>query len=114
LFSGIGLVVGTLMHVVLSALVGLLYAVVLPMFPRRAGLWSGLVTPIVWSGIVMASLDVVNPTLNGRIDWTWFVMSQIAFGLTCGFIVSHTEKIETMQAWSWESRVGLEGRRADE
>jgi hypothetical protein len=114
LFSGIGLAVGTVMHLVLSALVGLLYAVVLPMFPRRAGLWSGLATPIVWSGIVMASLDVVNPTLNSRIDWTWFVMSQVAFGLTCGFIVSHTEKIETMQAWSWESRVGLEGRRTDE
>jgi hypothetical protein len=113
-FSAIGLAVGTVMHIVLSALVGLLYAVLLPMFPRRAGLWSGLVTPIVWSGIVMATLDVVNPTLNSRIDWTWFVMSQIAFGLTCGFAVARTEQIETMQSWSWESRAGLEGRRRDD
>jgi hypothetical protein len=113
-FNGIGLAVGAVMHVVLSALVGLLYAVLLPMFPRRAGLWSGLVTPIVWSGIVMASLDIVNPTLNGRIDWTWFVMSQIAFGLTCGYVVARTQRIETMQTWSWESRAGLEGRRSDD
>jgi len=113
-FNGIGLAVGAVMHIVLSALVGVLYAVLLPMFPRRAGLWSGLVTPIVWSGIVMASLDIVNPTLNGRIDWTWFVMSQIAFGLTCGFVVARTEKIETMQTWSWGSRAGLEGRRSDD
>jgi hypothetical protein len=113
-FSAVGLAVGSVMHVVLSTLVGLLYAVLLPMFPRRAGLWSGLVTPIVWSGLVMASLDVVNPTLNRRIDWTWFVVSQIAFGLTCGFVVARTEKIETMQAWSWESRAGLEGRRSDD
>ena len=62
--------------------------------------------------LAMAARAGVNPTLNSRIDWTWFVMSQIAFGLTCGFIVSHTERIETMQAWSWESRAGLEGRRA--
>ena len=40
------------MHLTILSLVGLLYAVLLPMFPRRAGLWSGLVTPILWSGIV--------------------------------------------------------------
>lgn len=113
-FSGIGLAVGTVMHAVLSGLVGLLYAVLLPMWPRRAGLWSGLVTPILWSGLVSASLDVVNPTLNGRIDWTWFVASQIAFGLTCGYVVARTQKIETMQSWAWESRAGIEARRMDE
>jgi len=112
-FSGAGVAVGCVMHAALSTLVGLLYAVLLPMFPRRAGLWSGLATPIVWSGLVRASLDVVNPTLNGRIDWTWFVMSQIAFGLTCGLVVARTEKIETMQTWTWARRAGLEGRWSD-
>ncbi len=112
-FSAVGLAVGIVMHGVLSALVGLLYAVVLPMFPRRAGLWSGLATPIVWSGLVRASLDIVNPTLNGQIDWTWFVASQLAFGLTCGFVVARSERIQTMQSWSLESRAGLEARRTD-
>jgi hypothetical protein len=111
-FSVVGLAVGSVLHLVLSTLVGMLYAVLLPMFPRRAGLWSGLITPLVWSGLVGASLDVVNPTLNGRIDWTWFVASQIAFGLTCGFVVARTQKIETMQSWTWESRAGLEGPRS--
>jgi MFS family permease len=92
----------------LSVLVGVLYAVLLPMFPRRAGLWSGLVTPIVWSGLVFATLDVVNPTLNGLIDWKWFVASQLAFGLTCGFVVARTERIATMQSWSWARRAGLD------
>jgi hypothetical protein len=112
-FSAVGLGVGGAMHAVLSALVGLLYAVLLPMFPRRVGLWSGLITPVIWSGIVRASLDVVNPTLNGRIDWTWFVASQIGFGLACAFVVARTEKIVTLQNWSLESRVGLEARRAE-
>jgi hypothetical protein len=111
-FSAVGLAVGSVLHAVLSMLVGVLYAVLLPMFPQRAGLWSGLITPLVWSGLVSASLDVVNPTLNGRIDWTWFVVSQIAFGLTCGFVVARTQKIETMQSWALESRAGLEGGRA--
>jgi hypothetical protein len=110
-FSSVGLAVGIVMHAVISGLVGLLYAVLLPMFPRRAGVWSGLVTPVLWSGLIKASLDVVNPTLNTHIDWTWFVASQIAFGLACGFVVAHTASIETMQTWSWENRAGLEGRR---
>jgi hypothetical protein len=112
-FSAIGLAAASVLHVLLSALVGVLYAVLLPMFPRRAGLWSGLVTPGLWSGLVSASLDVVNPTLNSRINWTWFVASQIAFGLTCAFVVGRTHRIETMQSWSLESRVGLEGQRID-
>jgi hypothetical protein len=108
-FSTTGLLVGSILHATLSVLVGLLYAVVLPMFPRRAGLWSGLVTPIVWSGLVFATLDVVNPTLNGVIEWKWFVASQLAFGVTCGFVVARTERIATMQNWPWASRAGLEG-----
>ena len=112
-FSAAGFAVGFLLHVALSTLIGVLYAVVLPMFPRRAGIWSGLVTPIVWSGIVFATLDVVNPTLNTRIDWTWFVASQIAFGLTCGYVVARTERIETLQSWSLSSRAGLEAPRVD-
>ena len=103
-----GLAVGCATHALMSMLVGLLYAVLLPMFPRRAGVWSGLATPIVWCGLVRASLDVVNPTMNGRIDWFWFVVSQIAFGLACAVVVARTEQIDTMQSWTWANRAGLE------
>jgi membrane-associated protease RseP (regulator of RpoE activity) len=115
-FSGVGLALGFVLHALLSTLVGVLYAVLLPMFPRKAGLWSGLITPLVWSGLVSATLGVVNPTLNTRIDWTWFVASQVAFGLTCGFVVARTHRIETMQSWALERRAGLEGghRSADQ
>src|SRR5262249_22001510 len=98
-FSLPGLLVGVVAHLVLSVLVGVLYAVLLPMFPRRAGYWSALATPIVWSGLVMATLDVINPTLNSRIDWRWFVLSQVAFGMTCGYVVAQSNRISTVQAW---------------
>ena len=80
-FSGAGLIAGTFIHGLISLLVGLLYAISLPMFPRGATWRSGLVTPLLWSGLVAATLGLINPTLNARIDWTWFVGSQIAFGL---------------------------------
>jgi len=107
-FNATGLFIGTVMHGIVSPLVGVLYAVLLPMFPRRAGLWSGLITPVVWSGLIASTLNVINPTLNERVDWTWFVASQVAFGLVCGYVVARTEKIETMQAWSFAARAGFE------
>jgi hypothetical protein len=84
------------------------------MFPRRAGIWSGLVTPVLWSGLIAATLDVVNPTLNSRIDWRWFVASQIAFGLAAAWVVTRTTRIETMQTWSLAARAGMEAGRPDD
>ncbi len=65
-FSVAGLIVGAVVHLLTSSLVGLLYAVTLPMFPRRAWLWAGLVAPLLWSGLIASVLDVVNPTLNSE------------------------------------------------
>jgi len=113
-FSAIGMAVGVAVHGVVSLLVGVLYAVLLPMFPRRVGLWSGLVTPVVWSGLIAATLDIINPTMNARINWLWFVASQIAFGLTAAYVVARTQKIETMQSWPLMQRAGIESPEPDE
>jgi hypothetical protein len=53
-FSLAGLIAGSLIHGTISLFVGLLYAVSLPMFPRGASWRSGLVTPVLWSGLVAA------------------------------------------------------------
>jgi len=107
-FSGEGLVAGSFIHVTTSVFVGLLYAVSLPMFPRGATWRSGLLTPVLWSGLIAATLSVVNPTLNERINWVWFVGSQIAFGLACSWVIARTTKIETMQSWPLAERAGIE------
>jgi hypothetical protein len=107
-FSFAGMLAGGIMHAIVSPLVGVLYAVLLPMFPRRAGLWSGLITPVVWTGLIASTLDVINPTLNARVDWKWFIASQIAFGLVCGYVVARTQRISTMQSWSLSARAGME------
>lgn len=113
-FSMAGLIAGAVIHGAFSLMVGLLYAVSLPMFPRGASWCSGLISPIFWSGLVAASLSVINPTLNERIDWGWFVASQIAFGLTAGWVIARTEKIETMQSWPLTDRAGIEASRPGE
>ena len=113
-FSARALLVGTIIHGTFSILVGVLYAVLLPMFPRRAGLWSGLITPIVWSGLIAATLDIINPALNARVDWKWFVASQIAFGLVAGYVVARTQQIHTRQSWPLMARAGIEAQQREE
>jgi hypothetical protein len=109
-FSEAGLIAGALIHGMISLLVGLLYAVSLPMFPRGASWRSGLLTPLLWSGLVASTLGWINPTLNHRIDWTWFVGSQIAFGLAASQVIARTAKIATMQNLPLVERLDIEGQ----
>jgi hypothetical protein len=109
-FSEAGLIAASFIHGTISLFVGLLYAVSLPMFPRGASWRSGLVTPVLWSGLVAATLSMINPTLNERIDWGWFVGSQIAFGFAAAWAIARTAKIETMQSWPLTERAGIEAQ----
>jgi hypothetical protein len=107
-FSATGLVLATIIHVAGSAFVGLLYGVALPMFPRRPILLGGILAPLFWSGMLYAEMGIVNPLLQQRIDWKWFMASQFAFGLVAGFVVSRHEPIPTLQHLPFAMRAGIE------
>jgi hypothetical protein len=95
-------------HVLASLLVGLFYGAVLPMLPRRPVLLGGLIAPMFWSGLLYFVLDIINPMLNQRIDWFWFVLSQIGFGVVAGIIVARQERVAIAQRLPYEIRMGLE------
>jgi hypothetical protein len=104
-------------HALTSLLVGLLYGAMLPMFPRWPILTAGFLAPLLWTGLLSSFLNVVSPILNARIDWYWFVPSQIAFGLVAGFVVNLHSKVRTaqFQALPFAVRAGLEiGKPTDE
>jgi hypothetical protein len=107
-FHVIAFAVALISHAVVSMFVGLVYAAVLPMFPRHPAIWGGWIAPLIWSGLLWASLDLINPALNARIAWPWFVASQIAFGLVAGFVIARSERIATMQTWPLAARAGIE------
>jgi hypothetical protein len=102
------LIIATILHLICSSLVGLLYGAALPMFPRRPVLFGGVVAPILWSGLIHSVLDVLDPVLNQRIDWLWFVISQIGFGVVAGIIVSRQERVRTWQYLPFAGRAGIE------
>jgi hypothetical protein len=108
-FDGTALFVATLVHGAMSLLIGFLYAFLLPTMPRRPILMGGVVAPLLWTGIIWASLGIINPVLDARIQWGWFVASQMVFGLVVGFVVARSERIRTMQALPLAVRAGIEG-----
>jgi hypothetical protein len=108
-FNGTGFIVALISHGVFSILVGLLFAVLLPMLPSvRADFWGSLISPLLWSALIWATLKLINPALDARIDWIWFIVSQVAFGLTTGYVVHHSKMVETMQTWPLAARAGIE------
>jgi hypothetical protein len=67
------------------------------MVPGHPAFWGGLVAPILWSGLIASALNVINPALNARIAWPWFVASQVAFGLVAGFVIARSGLIGVSQ-----------------
>jgi hypothetical protein len=102
------LLIATAIHLITSLLVGLLYGAMLPMLPRRPILLGGFVAPIAWTALLHSVLGVVNPVMNQRIDWFWFVLSQIGFGIVAGLVVSRQERIQTWQRLPFAVRAGIE------
>lgn len=93
-------------HVSVSVVVGLLYGALLPMLPGRPILLGGILAPLLWSGAVHGILGIVNPLLYERINWVWFVASQIAFGLTAGVIVIRHHRFRLPQFPPLQNRSG--------
>jgi len=110
-FHLMGLLAALGIHALASVLVGLLYGAMLPMFPRWPILTAGFIAPFLWTGLLHSALAVISPILNERIDWLWFIVSQVAFGLVCGFIVNLQVKVRTPQfrALPFYLRAGIEG-----
>jgi hypothetical protein len=104
-----GLLAAFVIHGLTSLLVGLLYGAMLPMFPKYPIVTAGIMVPLLFTGILHSAIGVVSPILNQRIDWFWFVASQVAFGLVCGFVVNLQAKVRTPQfrALPFAVRAGL-------
>jgi hypothetical protein len=102
------LLVATVIHLITSVLVGLLYGAMLPMLPRRPILLGGLIAPLMWTGLLYSILGIVAPLLDQSIEWRWFLASQIAFGIVAGLVVVRQERVRTWQYLPLSARAGVE------
>ncbi|CAN5118513.1 hypothetical protein BH11PLA2_BH11PLA2_16690 [soil metagenome] len=95
------LMLGVGLHAVMSVTIGLMYGVLLPTIPGKA-IWQifigGTVIPLLWTGFSYSGMKVANPLLAAHVDWYWFALSQMVFGLAAAMVVVRTEKVATEQA----------------
>lgn len=88
---GIAIAIHAAMSLGLGAILGLL-------LPRLRAVpaalaWGGLLMPLLWTAMSYGLMGVVNPLLQERVDWPWFVASQFVFGVAASVVVDRSEKI---------------------
>ncbi len=106
-----GLVAAFIIQAISAPLVGLLYAALLPIYPKRPILTAGVIIPLFWTALLWRVLGLISPVLNARIDWLWFIPSQLAFGLVAGYVVNRYVHLRSpeLQKMSVAERAGLRG-----
>jgi hypothetical protein len=106
-FSPALLVVGLIIHATMSVVLGLIYGVLLPTLPDlpKPFAWGGLLMPLLWTGVGYGLMGVVNPVLQQRVDWPWFVASQFVFGVTAAVVVVRSETVHIPPAGRGPDRV---------
>jgi len=96
------------LHGIGSILVGLLYGAMLPMLARRPIVLGGLIAPVLWSGFLYSTMQLLNPLLASRINWIWFMASQMAFGVVAGVVVVRQQRVSTRENLPFIVRAGIE------
>jgi hypothetical protein len=82
-------------HVGLSLLFGLAFGFVLPHLPKipAAFAWGGMLLPLFWTSMSYALMGIVNPVLQQRVDWPWFIASQFVFGIVAATVVTRSQEV---------------------
>jgi hypothetical protein len=88
-------VAALMIHAILSLSFGLAFAIVLPRMPAIPGpiAWGALLMPLLWTAMSYGMMGVVNPVLQERVNWPWFVASQFVFGISAAIVILRSEEV---------------------
>lgn len=90
-WTAIAAAIHVAMSLGLGAILGLLIPRIRPIPSTLA--WGGLLMPLVWSSTSFGLMGVVNPLLQRKVDWPWFIASQFVFGIVTAIVVERSESI---------------------
>jgi hypothetical protein len=100
--------IAIVIHTASSFLVGLLYGALLPILPRHPIVLGGLIAPALWTGLLHSILGLLNPYFDDHINWYWFAVSQVGFGLVAGWVVAREGRIKSLEGVPLSMRLGVE------
>jgi hypothetical protein len=99
-FHGSLLGIALVIHVIMSVVIGLIYGVLLPTLPEvpRPMAWGGLFMPILWTATSYVGMRSVNLALPEKVNWPWFMVSQLVFGITMPAVVLGARRLPRVLA----------------
>jgi hypothetical protein len=100
--------IAIVIHTASSFLVGLLYGALLPILPRHPIVLGGLIAPALWTGLLHSTLGLLNPYFDDHINWYWFALSQVGFGVVAGWVVAREGRLKSLQGVPLSVRLGVE------
>jgi hypothetical protein len=94
------LLLGLVIHAINSVTFGLIYGVLMPTLPDlpKPLAWGGLMMPMLWTALSYSSMGLVNPLLNRRVDWSWFIASQFVFGVAAALAITRLKGFSRLKS----------------
>lgn len=100
--------IAVVIHTASAFLVGLLYGALLPILPRHPILLGGLIAPALWTGLLHSTLGLLNPFFDDHINWYWFALTQVGYGVVAGYVVARKGRLRAMRGVPLSVRLGVE------
>lgn len=100
--------IAVVIHTASAFLVGLLYGALLPIMPRHPIILGGLIAPALWTGLLHSILPLLNPFFDEHINWYWFALTQVGYGLVAGLVVAKKGRLQTLRGVPLSVRLGVE------
>jgi hypothetical protein len=73
--------------------------------------WGGVLMPMLWTAASFSLMGVVNPVLQDRVNWPWFIVSQFVFGVVSAIVIVRSEEIRVRPAGQESGHFPIENLR---
>ena len=93
-FNPTGLIFGAAIHLIISVIIGVLFALLLPTLPGPPFLWAFVVGPVLWFGAYFGVLPLVNPVMVRNIDLPSFFYAHVFYSFVLGWWLQRSPQIK--------------------
>jgi hypothetical protein len=92
-FNFAALIAGLALHMIMSAGLGLVFALLLPTLPGPVLIWSLTIGPALWVLASLLALPLINPVMNQYVDRPSFFAAHFIYGLILGLWFTRAHKV---------------------